>query len=108
MKKANPKTKGQSKENIVARHLKKKGWNILYQNKKILGVEIDILAEKKTELALIEVKSIRQQDLLENIIKEKQKERLKKAAESLCASKGLRLFLAAVDDKNKIEFFEIN
>ena len=109
MKTINSKTKGSFKENIVAQYLKQKGWTILYQNKKILGVEIDILSQKGKEHLLIEVKSIKREEHLEKILKAKQKERLKKVAQSLCEDfpEGLRLFLATVDPKNKVDFFEI-
>ena len=108
-KKVNSKRKGCIKEKIVARYLKNKGWTILYQNKKVLDVEIDIFAKKKKEYLLVEVKSIQKDEYLENILKEKQKERLKKVAQSLCGdfSEGLRLLLATVDSKNKVNFFEI-
>ena len=109
MKTISPKAKGYFKENIVAKHLKQKGWTILDQNKKVMGVEIDILAKKGKEVFLIEVKSIKKEEQLENILKDKQKERLKKAAQILCESfpEGLRLFLATVNSKNTINFFEI-
>ena len=109
-KKNSSKTTGIIKEKIVAQHLKKQGWEILYQNKKVLGVEIDLLAKKNKEHLLIEVKSIKKAEQLENILKEKQKERLKKVVEGLSEDfpEGLRLLLAAVDDQNTIEFFEIN
>ena len=108
MKKVHSRRKGYLKENVVVSHLKQKGWNILYQNKKVLGVEIDILAKKGKEVFLIEVKSIKKEEHLQGILKDKQKERLKKAAESLAIEfpDGLRLLLAAVDSKNAIEFFE--
>ena len=107
--KINPKRKGFFKENIVAQHLKKQGWTILHQNKKIFGVEVDILAKKENEIFLIEVKSLKKESHLEKILKSKQKERLKKAAQSLCEdfSKGVRLLLATVDSKNKIDFFDV-
>ena len=109
MSKLSSKARGWMKEQLVSRHLKKKGWKIIFQNKKILGVEIDILARKQKEQILVEVKSIRHIYQTENIIKEKQKERLKKVAEVLCEDSiyDLRLFLATVDSQNKINFFEI-
>ena len=109
MKKHNSKTKGFINEHIVARYLIQKGWTILHQNKKVLGVEIDILAKKGKEHLLIEVKSIKKEEYLESILKDKQKERLQKAAQSLCEDfpEGLRLFLATVNPKNTVEFFEI-
>ena len=107
--KINSKRKGCIKEKIVAQYLQSKGWTILYKNKKVLDVEIDIFAKKKTEYLLIEVKSIKKDEHLENILKGKQKERLKKVAQSLCGDfpEGLRLFLATVDIKNTVSFFEI-
>lgn len=109
MKKLNSKVKGSFKENIVVRHLKQQGWDILSQNKKVLGVEIDILAKKEKEVFLIEVKSIKKDEHLENILKDKQKERLKKTAQSLISDfpEGLRFFLATVNFQNKVEFFEV-
>ncbi|MCZ0931904.1 MAG: YraN family protein [Oligoflexia bacterium] len=110
MNKINNKTKGLLKEKLVAHYLIKKGWTIVFQNKKILGVEIDILAEKNREQILVEVKSIQTADQIENILKEKQKGRLKKAAESLCEASNfsIQLFLATVDNQNQIDFFEIS
>ena len=110
MNKINTKEKGLLKENIVARHLVKKGWTIVSQNKKILGVEVDIVAKKNRERILVEVKSIQTEDQIEKILKDKQKNRLKKVAESLCESphSSIQLFLAAVDRQNKIHFFEIS
>ena len=109
-KKNSSKTIGIIKEKIVAQHLKKQGWEILHQNKKVLGVEIDLLAKKNKEHFLIEIKSIKKAEQLENILKEKQKKRLKKVVEGLSEDfpEGLRLLLATVDDQNTIEFFEIN
>lgn len=107
--KANTKAKGLLKEKLVARYLINKGWTIVSQNKKILGVEVDILAKKNKEQILVEVKSIQSEDQIENILKERQKDRLKKAAESLCESpnSSIQLFLATVNPKNKIHFFQI-
>lgn len=109
MKKINTKTIGQLKEKAVVQYLKQKGWTILYQNKKIQGVEIDILAKKQKELILLEVKSIKKESQLENIIKKNQKERLSKAVEILSEkfSENLSCFLATVDSQNKINFFEM-
>ena len=110
MSKLNAKTKGLLKEKWVARYLINKGWTIVFQNKKILGVEVDILAQKNKARILVEVKSIKSEEQIENILKDKQKDRLKKVAESLCAdlSYSIQLFLATVDSQNKINFFEIN
>ena len=109
MKPQNPKAKGKRKEELVVQYLKKQGWKIVYQNKKILGVEIDILVKKQKVCRLIEVKSLKREEHIEKILKPKQKERLKKAALSLCEDfpQGVLLFLALVNPKNEIAFFEI-
>ena len=106
----NNKTKGLLKEKTVTDYLIRKGWTIIAQNRKILGVEVDILAQKNKEQILVEVKSIKTEEQIENILKEKQKGRLKKAAESLCDDSlfSVQLFLATVDSQNKISFFEIS
>ncbi len=105
---ASPKAKGLIKERLVAQYLRERGWNIICQNKKVLGVETDLLAKKGQSFCLIEVKSLKKEEHLEAIVKDRQKERLKQVAESLSDDfPSLRLFLAAVSDKNKIEFFEI-
>ena len=106
----NSKSKGYQKEERVCEYLTERRWQIIYRNKKILGVEIDILVQKKKELVLIEVKSISNSNQIKNILKPEQKKRLQKAAESLCDNSevSIRLFLATVDPKNQIYFFEIN
>lgn len=105
----NPRAQGLIKEQLVIEYLIKKSWKILYHNKKILNVEIDILAQKQGEGLLVEVKSIKGESYLNKILKSKQKERLKKVATSLCEDfpKGLSLLLATVDFNNKISFFKI-
>ena len=102
-------SKGWVKEQVVAHFLKKRGWTILSQNKKILGVETDSLAQRGEEKILIEVKSLKRDEHIEKILKLEQKTRLKRAALSLCdgTDKGLRLFLAVVDPQNRIEFLEV-
>ena len=110
MNKINSKIKGAEKEQIVSQYLIKRGWEIVCQNKKILGVELDILAQKNKDRVLIEVKSVSKSEQIERILKPNQKERLKQAAESLCddSQHSIRFFLAVVDRKNKVDFFEIN
>ena len=103
------KQKGLIKENIVAKYLKNRGWEIVFQNKKILGVEVDLFVKKNKNYCLIEVKSLKTDQHLQGLFKDKQKERLKKVGQSLLQDypKGLRFFLASVDPKNKIDFFEV-
>ena len=104
------KSKGYQKEERVCEYLIERGWKIIYKNKKILGVEIDILAQRKEEQMVIEVKSISDLNHIEKILKPVQKRRLQKVSESLCSKpeESIRLFLATVDSKNQIDFFEIN
>ena len=102
----NLKKKGLLKEQFVVRYLVKKGWTILSQNKKILGVELDIIAQKEKDKAVIEVKSIKSSECIEWVLKDWQKQRLKKAARSL--SENILLYLATVDDGGQIDFFPIS
>ena len=105
----NFKKKGLLKEQSVANYLIQRGWTILSQNKKILGVEVDILAQKNKDKAIIEVKSIKSAEQISSILKDSQKERLKKVTESLLDQEDqkLLLYLATVDEKNRIDFFPI-
>lgn len=110
MKKINSKRTGAIKEQVVSSYLQNQGWTILSQNKKILGVEVDIIATKEQKIMLVEVKSITKEEQLENILKDKQKERLKKVAEVVFSDhpdKQPSLIFAAVNKQQKIHFFEI-
>jgi len=101
------KTKGYQKEEKVCEYLMKRGWRIVLKNKKILGVEIDILAQKKKEKIIVEVKSVSSPNHIERILKLQQRERLKKVSESL-SDDSIQLFLATVDPKNRIDFFTLS
>jgi len=103
------KKRGSLKENLVAKYFVQKGWTILYQNHKFLGVEVDLIVKKNQFHMLIEVKSITQQEHLEKILKTKQKKRLLQVTQALSEDfSNLSLLLAVVNNRNKIEFFEIN
>ena len=105
----NSKDKGRDREKKVCQYLIQRGWTILFTNQKVLGVEIDILAQKNKEKLVVEVKSISNPNQIEKILKPEQKERLQKVTESLYENHlaVIRLFLATVDQKNQIDFFEI-
>ncbi|TLP76965.1 YraN family protein [Maribacter sp. ACAM166] len=57
---------GKEGEQIAVEHLIKNGYNIRYQNYRYLKAEIDIIAQKKDILAIVEVRS-RSSDYIENI-----------------------------------------
>lgn len=103
------KQKGVQKEEKVRQFLIQKGWRIIYKNKKILGVELDILARKNKDYIVIEVKSISHPGQIEKILKPEQKNRLEKATASLYGrfNSSPQLFLAVIDPKNQIDFFQI-
>lgn len=104
-----PKEKGLQKEEKVCQFLIQKGWRIIYKNKKILGVELDILARKNKDYIAIEVKSISHPGQIEKILRPEQKYRLEKAVASLYEkfNSPPQLFLAVIDPKNQIDFFQI-
>lgn len=57
-KRSNKKT-GNEGEDIAAEYLKRKGYRILERNLKLFCGEIDILAEQKRTIVLVEVKTVR-------------------------------------------------
>ena len=101
--------KGSESERAAARFLERRGWKILHRNKKIFGVEIDILAQKKDFYMLLEVKSLKDESHLEKILSQKQKERLRQAAAFLADSLPGKFyfFLAAVTEKKEIRLYQI-
>lgn len=57
---------GKEGEQIAVDFLLKKGYSIVYRNYRYLKAEVDILAQKKNILAVVEVRS-RSSDFIENI-----------------------------------------
>jgi len=108
-KSANPYSKSRQSEYLVSEHLKSRGWNIVCQNQKFFGVEVDILAKRNNIYTLVEVKSLKSEAHIEKIISKKQKNRLKAVIEALSPQvpKGLNLLLALVNRKGVIRFIEI-
>ena len=101
--------KGKNNETLVRNRLKKKGWQILSKNTKHLGIEIDLIAQKKNRTVVFEIKSLNQEAHLEKILSLKQKQRLQSAVNSLAEDfpKGLELILVTVNRKKEISFFPI-
>ena len=101
--------KGRRSERLVADFLRRKGFRIVFQNQKTLGVEIDLLAEKQGAAALVEVKTLKEESHLEGILKERQRSRLQKAALSLAPDfpQGVSLQLAVVKGRS-ISFFPVS
>ncbi|MGI9549143.1 MAG: YraN family protein [Bdellovibrionales bacterium] len=102
-------SKGQQYEQLVAQFFIEKGWSLMCKNKKFFGVETDLIIKKNQIYLLIEVKSLRREFLLEKIISPKQKKRLKKVYSMLANEfEGhWYLLLATVNNKQKINFFDL-
>ena len=75
--------KGKDSENLVTNYLIKRHWLILSKNTRHLGIEIDLIAQKKERTVIFEIKSLSQDSHLEKILSAKQKQRLLQAVESL-------------------------
>lgn len=103
------KNKGIRNEDYVASFLKAKGWLIQSRNQKIEGIEVDIIAKKQKQYLLVEVKSLYHEDYLENILSQKQKERLIQASLALQGKlqENTEITLATVNQNKKIQFFEL-
>ena len=101
--------KGQYKEYLVSEHLKSRGWNIVCQNQRFFGVEVDILAKRNDAYTLVEVKSLNNEAHTEKILSNHQKKRLKAVVEALSPQipNGLNFLLALVSRKGVIRFIEI-
>ena len=108
-KSANSYSKSWQSEHLVSEHLKSRGWNIVCQNQRFFGVEVDILARRNTIYTLVEVKSLKNEAHIEKIISKKQKDRLKAVVEALSPQtpNGLNFLLALVSHKGVIRFIEI-
>ena len=102
-------SRGRKSEQLVRDHLKSKDWSIVFQNRRICDVEVDILAKRRGAHLLVEVKSLSQEEHIEKILSRKQKDRLKAVAEALApqAPRGLSLVLALVNTKGEIHFLRV-
>lgn len=102
-------SRGRKSEQLVQDHLKSKGWSIVFQNRRICDVEVDILAKRRGVHLLVEVKSLSQEEHIEKILSRKQKARLKAVAGILApqAPRGLSLVLALVNTKGEIHFLRV-
>ena len=87
-----------------------KGSNIVTKGIKIIGVQVDLKVESRSEIRLIEVKSIRSHQEIMTRIQSNQIERLKRAAHFLAQTqkKPVILELALVDyPTGMIEFIPL-
>lgn len=101
--------KGFLNEEIALNFLKKQGYVLLSKNKKINGVEVDLLLKKEDVLYLIEVKSDnlwRMNQPLSSV----QKSRLTQTALTLSENYRLsvRLILAIVKKNKEVELFPLD
>ena len=106
----NHQTKGQMNEELVAKHLQGRGWEIVYQNKRFFGIEADLIAVKNKSHILVEVKSLNHSNYLEKIISTKQKRRLQILSNALTEKFKIhcQLWLATVSPKKEIQFFQLS
>ncbi len=76
---------GYSREIIAVNFLRLKGYKILEKRFKTTLGEIDIIAKKGKILVFVEVKARKREELIEVILRPKQVERIKSAAEIFIA-----------------------
>ena len=81
------KATGDFGEDLAARWLEKRGWRILARQFRIRGGELDLIAERKEELAFVEVKTRRSRlgGWPEEAVTAGKQEKLWRAAESWLA-----------------------
>lgn len=90
--------------------LESKGYQLILRRHKIWGVEIDLIFKKNNRNLFVEVKSLGLRSNLENRWPWKQKNKFYKIAKILAENPHYRadFRLAVVDQKQKIEFFNVN
>jgi len=98
--------KGKYCEEKALEFFKKRGWCLVARNKRLGGIEIDLILENSNQYLLVEVKS----DNLwrkEYPIKETQKKRLIKAFSAFCEQqqKPVQIILAIVN--KKVHLFDL-
>ena len=98
------KNRGQWAQDKVQIFLKKKNFEILHQNIKIAGVELDLLVLKKGVYSIVEVKTLSHPDCISFRLPLYQKNRLLKAQKALISQVDgpVALWLAFVNPKGKI------
>ncbi|GEM_PF-2682304 len=70
---------GKVAENLVAQECRKRGYQIIYQNKKIMGIECDIICtDQSARLLIIEVKTIHDLSFLGVRVSPRQTNRIKR------------------------------
>lgn len=99
-------------EELAVVDLEKKGYEILETRYKTKYGEIDIIAKKDDLVAFVEVKSRKNPELIENIIKSNQIKRIKEAALDFIANHqeyndyNFRFDLALYIEHGQDEYFE--
>jgi putative endonuclease len=91
MKNFNSSQKGKQGELMALEYLRKKGYQILATNYKAMGAEVDIIAQDKDELVMVEVKSCSSgyEDIGEKITTQK-RQKIERAAQYFLAKKHLQ------------------
>ncbi len=86
---------GKQGELLAAEYLKEQGYHIVYRNYRYLQAEIDIIAQKRDQLVVVEVK-FRQRNFIEDLsqsISKKKRNLLIMAADQFVQSRELNLEL---------------
>ena len=109
---------GRGGEDLVAAELEARGFVIVARNARIAGVEVDVLARRRRDYLLVEVKTRRGAPRPEESLTAQQRRRLTAAAGRIAeaslrpAPKSVRLAVAAVtvaaDGRAELRFFEVS
>ena len=102
--------KGQFCEQTALKFFQKKGWKLSAKNKKIGGVEIDLILENAKAFLLVEVKSDNSWRR-EYPLSKDQKIRLSRAFSTFCEQnkKPVQISMAIVDQKNNnVDTFDLD
>ena len=100
--------KGKSAEETALYFFLKQGWTLVAKNKRLAGVEIDLILKGPASYLLVEVKSYNQWRI-EHPMSYKQKKRLERAFSFFCTIKEepVQTKLAIVNSNNTVEIFDL-
>ena len=101
--------KGKAAEKTALHFLLKQGWTLVAKNKRLAGVEIDLILKGPAGYLLVEVKS-NNQWRTEHPMSYKQKKRLERAFSFFCTiqEEPVQTKLAIVSSNNTVETFDLD
>lgn len=99
--------RGLHAENLVRDYFMKRGYEPLYHQKKIFGVEFDWIFKNPRGLLYVEVKSVRHPDFFIQRWPWKQKQRFLRVAAALAEQQRALFYLAMVDYENAVHLFRV-